>query len=110
MSTLLPAPAIWRTDKKVAVSGHTRHLNEPSPISPSFEPPEANRTLVFGPTALAASIARTATLRNAPPEMLARWGDIALMEVGWLVENGTTFAFSQHLQALADAERTSHQK
>jgi hypothetical protein len=39
--------------------------------------------------------------------MLARWGDSALTQVEWLVEDGTTFALSQHLQALADAERTS---
>ncbi|WP_412774054.1 hypothetical protein [Nitrobacter sp.] len=66
-----------------------------------------NTTLVFGPSALAASIARTATLRDAPPEMLARWGDSALTQVEWLVEEGTTFALSQYLQVLADAERTS---
>lgn len=107
MSTLLSAPAIWRAEKKVIVSGHTRHRHKPSPISPGFEAPAANTTLVFGPSALAASIARTATLRNAPPEMLARWGDSALMQVEWLVEDGTTFALSQHLHALADAERTS---
>ena len=107
MSTLLSAPAIWRAEKKVIVSGHTRHRHKPSPISPGFEAPAANTTLVFGPSALAASIARTATLRNAPPEMLARWGDSALTQVEWLVEDGTTFALSQHLHALADAERTS---
>lgn len=91
----------------MAVSGHTRHRHKPSPISSGFEPPQVNTTLVFGPSALAASIARTATLRDAPPEMLARWGDSALTQVEWLVEEGTTFALSQHLQALADAERTS---
>lgn len=107
MSTLLSAPAIWRTEKKVTVSGHTRHRHKPSPISSGFEAPAANTTLMFGPSALAASIARTATLRNAPPEMLARWGDSALTQVEWLVEDGAAFALSQHLQALADAERTS---
>ena len=39
--------------------------------------------------------------------MLARWGDSALTQVEWLVEDGAAFALSQHLQALADAERTS---
>jgi len=107
LSTLLAAPAIWRTEKSVVVSGHTRHRHKPSPISSGFEPPKANRTLVFGPSALAASIARTATLRDAPPEMLARWGESALTQVEWLIEGGTTFALSQHLRALADAERTS---
>jgi hypothetical protein len=106
-ATLLSAPAIWRTEKMVAVSGHTRHRNRPSPISLGFEPPKADNTLVFGPIALAASIARTATLRDAPPEMLARWGDSALTQVEWLIEDGSTFALSRHLQALADADRTS---
>jgi hypothetical protein len=107
LSTVLSASTVWRTEKKVAVSGHTRHRHKPSPISSGFEAPAANTTLVFGPSALAASIARTATLRNVPPEMLARWGDSALTQVEWLVEDGTTFALSQHLHALADAERTS---
>jgi hypothetical protein len=39
--------------------------------------------------------------------MLARWGDSALTEVEWLVDNGTTFALSQYINSLADAERTS---
>ncbi len=107
MSTILSAPAVWRAEKMVSVSGHTRHRHKPSPISAGFEPPKANTTLVFGPSALAASIARTATLRDAPPEMLARWGDSALTQVEWLIEDGTTFALSQHVHSLADAERTS---
>ena len=39
--------------------------------------------------------------------MLARWGDSALTEVEWLVNDGTTFALSQYVGSLADAERTS---
>ena len=69
--------------------------------------PTCCKTLTFGPTALAASIARTATLRDAPPEMLARWGDSALTEVEWLIEDGTTFVLTQHINSLADAERTA---
>lgn len=107
MSTVLSAPAIWRVDKMVSVTGHTRHRHSPSPISAGFKPPIAGTILIFGPTALAASIARTATLRDAPPEMLARWGDSALREVEWLVDDGTTFALSQYVHSLADAERTS---
>lgn len=107
LSILLSVPTIWRTDKTVAVSGHTLHRHKPSPISSGFEAPATNTALVFGPSALAASIARTSTLRGAPPEMLARWGDSALTQVEWLVQDGTTFALSEHLQALADAERTS---
>lgn len=107
MSTVLSAPAIWRGDKTVSVTSHTRHRHSPSPISAGFTPPDAGTRLIFGPSALAASIARTATLRDAPPEMLARWGDSALTEVEWLVDNGTTFALSQYIHSLADAERTS---
>ncbi len=72
-----------------------------------FNAPDMCKTLTFGPTALAASIARTATLRDAPPEMLARWGDSALTEVEWLIEDGTTFVLTQHINSLADAERTA---
>lgn len=64
-------------------------------------------SLVFGPVALAASIARTATLRDAPPAMLARWRDSALAEVEWLIADGSIFTLSQYIASLADAERTS---
>ncbi|MHB8348650.1 MAG: hypothetical protein ACYDHM_16210, partial [Acidiferrobacterales bacterium] len=106
MSTVPSVPTIWHVDKTVAVTGQTWHPHSPSPIAAGFKPPEVHSKLIFGPVALAASIARTATLRGAPPEMLARWGDSALTEVEWLVDNGTTFALSQHLHVLADAERT----
>jgi hypothetical protein len=39
--------------------------------------------------------------------MSVRWGDSALAQVEWLVEDGAAFTLSQHLHALADAERTS---
>jgi hypothetical protein len=39
--------------------------------------------------------------------MLARWGESALTQVEWLVEDGTPFTLSSHLHALADAERTA---
>lgn len=107
MSTVLSVPAIWRVDKIVSVTDHTRHRHSPSPISAGFKPPTANATLTFGPSALAASIARTAAPRDAPPEMLARWGDSAPTEVEWLVDDGTTFELSQYVHSLADSERTS---
>lgn len=107
MSTILAAFAVWRSDKTVSVTGHTRHRHRPSPISVGFKPPDAGTTLTFGPSALAASIARTATLRDAPPEMLARWAGSALTEVEWLVGDGTTFALSQYVCSLSDAERAS---
>jgi hypothetical protein len=107
VSTVLSAPAIWRSDKMVPVTGHTRHRHSPSPISAGFKPLNAGTTLIFGPSALAASIARTATLRDAPPEMLTLSGDSALTEVEWLVDDGTTFALTRDVHSLVDAERTS---
>jgi hypothetical protein len=108
VSTVLSTPAVWRAQKTIVVNGIRGTDINPVPfLSVGFEPPQANTTFIFGPSALAASIARTATLRNAPPEMLASWGESALTQVEWLIADGTTFAMSQHLQALADTERTS---
>ena len=59
-----------RDDKIVEITGHERHRHNPSPISPEFSAPEICKTLRFSRTALAASIARTATLINAPIDML----------------------------------------
>ncbi len=107
MSDVLTSSAGWRVEKSVGITGHTRHRHNPSPISVGFNAPGMCKTLTFGPTALAASIARTATLRDAPPEMLARWGYSALTEVEWLIEDGSTFMLTQHINSLADAERTA---
>jgi hypothetical protein len=106
LSTIL-STIKWRADKKVNLTGHTRHRHIPSPVSDGFVPPTANITLSFGPSALAASIARTATLRDAPPEMLAQWGDNALTEVEWLVGDGPIFTLSKYIHSLADVEKTS---
>lgn len=107
MSDVLTSSAAWRIEKSVGITGHTRHRHNPSPISVGFNAPSMCKTLTFGPTALAASIARTATLRDAPPEMLARWGYSTLTEVEWLIEDGSTFMLTQHINSLADAERTA---
>lgn len=107
MSDAMNSAAVWRAEKSIGITGHTRHRHNPSPISVGFNAPGMCKTLTFGPTALVASIARTATLRDAPPEMLARWGDSALTEVEWLIEDGPAFALTQHINSLADAERTA---
>jgi hypothetical protein len=107
MSDAMASTAVWRTEKSIGLTGHSRHRHGSKPISVGFDAPTMCKTLTFGPTALAASIARTATLRNAPPEMLARWGDSALNEVEWLIEDGSAFALTQHIDSLADAERTN---
>lgn len=107
MSDVSTSSAVWRVEKSIRVTGHTRHRHNPSPISVGFNAPGMCKSLAFGPTALAASIARTATLRGAPPQMLARWEDSALTEVEWLIEDGPTFMLTQHINSLADAERTA---
>jgi hypothetical protein len=103
----LPTPASWRIDKVVTVTGRTRHRHRSAPISAGFSPPDPNKTLHFGPAALAASIARTATLRDAPPDMLVRWAQNALSQVEWLLRDGPEFELSPYIRSLADAERTS---
>lgn len=98
---------IWRLDIAVPVTSHSRHSHKPSPISAGFIPPQAKNSLVLTPIALAASIARTVTLRNAPPEMLARWAQKALIEIEWLIQDNSTFELSPLIHQLADAERTA---
>ena len=97
---------LWRGDKIVGLTGHTRHRQTPSPVSPGFVAPAMSTTLAFGPIALAASVARTGTLREAPPEMLSRLADSFLSKVEFLVSDGAMFALSSYVTALADAERT----
>ena len=100
--------AFWRAKKNIVLTGHKFHPHNPSPAPPGFAAPQISKNFTFGfaPTALAASIARTATLRTAPPAMLARWRDAALAEVQWLIKPGATFELSTYIDSLADAERT----
>ena len=107
MSRSLVASTVWRTDKWIGITGHERHRHKPSPISTGFNAPDMCKSLRIGPTAIAASIARTATLQNAPAEMLARWRGIALTEVEYLIENSSTFTLTQNFYNLADAERSA---
>src|SRR5690606_22647165 len=60
----------------------------------------------FSPTALAAAMARTATLRDAPPELLTHMRDSALSEARILLAEGAGFELSPLLCDLADSERT----
>lgn len=107
MSEAHPGIAVWRAQKNVSLTGHSRHPHNPSPVSLGFIAPAVSGNLTFGPIALAASIARTATLLAAPPEMLAHWKDMALMRLGWLVADGTVFALSPYIDGLADADRSN---
>lgn len=102
MSTL----ALWVADKTVALTGHRRHLHKGASVAPGFTAPALAPHIQFGPTALAAAIARTATLRNAPPELLANMKDSALSEAQILLADGPGFELSALLSELADSERT----
>jgi len=62
--------------------------------------------IAFRPEALAASMARTLTLRHAPDAMLERWARMQLLEIEYLVQDGTAFALAPEVTALADAERS----
>src|SRR5258708_14885696 len=106
MSSVNIAAGLWGGSKTVAITGHTRHRHTPSPVVPGFKAPSLPSDLSFGPTALATAIARTATLRNAPVELLSRWRDSALLEVELMIGNGATFSLSSHFGFLADVERT----
>jgi hypothetical protein len=98
--------ALWSTQKTVSLTGHHRHRHAPSPVAPNFEAPRAAAHIAFGPTALAAAIARTATLRDAPPELLSRLKYSALNDAEILIADGPVFALSPYLASLADTERT----
>lgn len=102
MSTL----ALWAADKTVALTGQRRHLHKGTVVAPGFSAPALAPHIQFGPTALAAAIARTATLRNAPAQLLAHIKDSALSETQILLADGPGFELSSLLSELADSERT----
>lgn len=39
MSDVLTSSAVWRVEKSVDITGHTRHRHNPSPISVGFNAP-----------------------------------------------------------------------
>jgi len=98
--------ALWAADKTVALTGQRRHLHKGAMVAPAFTAPVLAPHIQFGPTALAAAIARTATLRNAPPALLAHMKDSALSEAQILLADGPGFELSDLLSELADSERT----
>ncbi|MEH2480555.1 hypothetical protein V1282_003912 [Nitrobacteraceae bacterium AZCC 2146] len=100
------APALWRTEKTVFVSGHTVHRQPSSPVSEGFAAPAMPAAISFRPDALAAAMARTLTLRHAPDEMLAQWARSQLIEIKYLVQDGSSFELSPFITALGDADRS----
>lgn len=99
------APALWRAEKTVVRSGHRLHPHKPSPVSAGFVAPPMAGQISFRPEALAASMARTLTLRHAPDHLLVQWARAQLLEIEYMVADGVTFALSPFITTLADAER-----
>ena len=97
---------LGRCKNCLADRAHAPPRHTPNPVSPGFRAPNASLNLSFGPTALAAAIARTATLRNARIELLRRWRNSALEELELIVADGATFSLSANFDCLADTERT----
>lgn len=98
--------ALWAADKTVAPTGQRRHRHQGAVEAPAFTAPVLAPHIQFRPTALAAAIARTATLRNAAPALLALIKDSALSEAQILIADGPDFELSGLLSKLADSERT----
>lgn len=98
---------LWIDDKTVAMTGERRHRHKGKPIAPGFSQLALAGMITFGPTALAAAIARTATLRTAAPELLSHYRDSALSETRILVADGNEFALTDHLTSLVDSERST---
>lgn len=77
------------------------------PIAPSFNAPKRESRLRFGLRALAAAVARTATIRgNAPIGVLDAPRPSTLPMLETMVEDDPTFGFSPNLQCLANTDRT----
>lgn len=97
---------LWDVDVIVGLTTHTKHRHIPSPVSPNFEAPQVAATLTFSPVALAAAVARTATTRQARPQLLAGLQKSALAQLECLISNTTTFELAADFADLADTERT----
>jgi hypothetical protein len=91
----------------VALNTHVKHNHVPSPISPHFKPPAAAKSLTFGPLALAAAVARTATTGPGSPFLLAGLQKSALAQLECLVSNSSVFDLTADFSHLADFEKTS---
>jgi hypothetical protein len=100
------ALALSTMDKTVALGGERRHLHKGALVAPSFSAPPLAPQIQFPPTALAAAMARTATLRNAPPKLLTHIRDSALSDPRILFAEGACFELSPLLAELADSEHT----
>jgi hypothetical protein len=106
MSALISMAELWDVDVTVGLTTHTKHRHVPSPVSPHFQAPRAASALTFGPITLAAAVARTATTRQARPQLLAGLQKSALAQLECLISNGSAFELTPDFGDLADIERT----
>jgi hypothetical protein len=97
---------LWNSSKTVALTGDQRHRHKGKAVAPNFVAPNLAPSISFTPLALAAAIARTATLRPAPPALLAHLGHGAFAEAQILLADGPKFELSPLVEFLADSERT----
>jgi hypothetical protein len=97
---------LWKTDKTVVLTGDRSHRHSGASVAPTFNAPPLIPQIQFSPTALAAAIARTATLRTAPPELIARLADSVLSDAEMLIAEGPGFALSPLLATFVDIEQT----
>lgn len=107
MSGLVATSALWRQDHTVALTSHVLHGHVSSPLAEGFSPPEPVMNLEFGPFALAAAVARTATLRDdAPVEVLDAVQRSTFPMLETMIAEGSIFSLSEYFSHLADTERT----
>lgn len=107
MSASISAAGLWDIDLTVGLTSHSKHAHIPNPVSPDFQPPEAAPSLTFGPVALAAAVARTATTREGRRELLGGLQKSFLGQMECLVANSATFELTSDFGNLADFEKTS---
>lgn len=107
MSSAVLAPAVWSSEKTVALPKPKRHLHTASPVSSGFVAPSPASHLSFRPIALAGAIARTATTReDAPVELLERKERSALSDLEYYIMDGNTFELAPNIDYLVDIEKT----
>ena len=106
MNVLSATAELWDVDVTIGLTTHTKHRHVPSPVSTHFEAPEAASILTFSPVALAAAVARTATTRQARPQLLAGLQKSALAQLECLISNTAMFKLTDDCADLADTERT----
>lgn len=106
MSAVISKTGLWDVDVTIGLTTHTKNRHVPSPVSALFQAPAPASILTFGPVALAAAVGRTATTRQARPQLLAGLQKSALAQLECLVSNDSAFELTEDFGDLADTERT----